>query len=155
MRIRRCPIVFHNVISASAICGPNEWHQTVKDLRNAILVNGLYGTGPVIFQAAKQNKSDTEAEYQFYIPVNRPILMPDNEQYSYTELWKYEDGLVLRHADLEDDIEESYEVLRACAEANQVQLQEPFYNIYLDVYGDGIIDIFAPIIKGDSNDRFE
>jgi hypothetical protein len=38
-------------------------------------------------------------------------------------------------------------LLRAGAKALKFELEEPFYNIYLDVYGEGIIDVYSPIVK--------
>jgi hypothetical protein len=71
------------------------------------------------------------------------VPKPYENQAMFSDL----DGLIFRHADLDEPIEESYDLLRAAAQAHHITLQEPFINIYLDVYGDGIIDIYAPIIK--------
>lgn len=147
MRIKRCPIIFNNVISAKAECKKGEWYETARGLRNAVIKNGLYGTGPIIFQAGEHNKLEDTWNYTFYLPVNAPIKMAKNDKYSFYELWKFDDGITLRHADMDESIEDSYDILRECARANNLVLQEPFYNIYLDVYGDGIIDIYAPVVR--------
>ncbi|WHY85844.1 DUF5085 family protein [Neobacillus novalis] len=147
MNIKRKPVVFHNVISAIATCKSDEWFVSAVELRNAVIKSGLYGTGPVIYQFAGYNPKTDMADYTFYLPVSAPIELGENEKYQFFPEWKFEDGLVLRHADLEEDLEESYEVLRACADELHYELQEPFYHIYLDVYGGGIIDIYAPITK--------
>jgi effector-binding domain-containing protein len=146
MKIKRCPIVFNNIISTKVKCKSIEWHITAIELRNTVIRNGLFATGPVIYQMSKEN-AEEEREYTFYLPINAPIRMADNDKYSFYETWKFEDGLVLRHADLSEDIEESYAILRAYAEVANLDLNEPFYNIFLDVYGESIIDIYAPIVK--------
>jgi effector-binding domain-containing protein len=152
MKIRRCAMMFNHVISAKANCKINEWYDAARELRNSVIKNGLYGTGPIIYQVSQQEDDAEEAEYIFHLPVSELIEMPDNDKYSFNELWEFEDGLVLRHAEMDEDIEESYALLRASAEAFELVLQAPFYNIYLDVYGDeGIIDIYAPIIKEGGN----
>lgn len=148
MKIKRCPIIFNNIISAQITAKPDEWLECAQGLRNAIIRNGLYGTGPVMYQAGTVDSETNKVEYNFYIPVSEPVSMEKNEQYQFEESWVVQDSLVLRHADLDEDIEESYALLRACAEANQLTLQEPFYNIYLDVFGGGVIDICAPILEG-------
>lgn len=147
MKIKRIPLTFHNVLRAAAVCKRDEWYHQARSIRNSVVSNGLYGTGPIIYQVSLVNVAEDEAEYTFHVPLNNTIELENNEHYEFAERLSYEDGLLLRHADLDDDIEESYAILRACAEANQFVLQEPFYNIYLDVYGDGVIDIFAPILK--------
>ena len=147
MKIKRCPVIFNNVISTEVKCKPEEWYHAALDLRNAVIKNGLYGTGPIIYQVGQYDERKDEAEFRFYLPVNAPISMPENDKYHFDEEFLLTDGLVIRHADLDDDLEESYELLEACAGENGFVLQEPYYHIYLDVFGDGIIDIFAPIIE--------
>lgn len=148
MKIKRCPIIFHNVISHTTVCRVDEWHLAARNFRNAIIQNGLYSTGPIIYKVSHLNEETLEAEYTFYVPMNAPVDMVENEYYSFQETLSFEDGLLLRHADLDDNIGESYEIIKECAKENSYKLDDSFYNIYLDVYGDGIIDIFAPIVKG-------
>ncbi|MEB6548630.1 hypothetical protein MXL46_05845 [Heyndrickxia sporothermodurans] len=93
MKIKRCPIIFHNVISTSARCKTNGWHIVARDFRNAIIKNGLYSTGPIIYKVSHFDKSVSEADYTFYMPVNTSIQMEDNDKYRFDELWKFDDGL--------------------------------------------------------------
>ncbi|RJX39129.1 DUF5085 family protein [Paenibacillus pinisoli] len=147
MKIKRCPIVLNNVISANLTTELDQWHEGIRGMRNAVIRNGLYGTGPVMYQVREVDTENGTAEFTFHIPVDRPVEMKEGSEYSFEETWVVQDALLLRHADLDDDISESYALLRACAEANQLKLEEPFYNIYLDVFGGGIIDICAPIAR--------
>jgi len=147
MKIRRCPIVLHNVVSAKSNMRLDEWHDGIIGIRNAVIRNELYGVGPVMYQVDQVNLEEETAEFTYYIPVNQQVVLNETNEYGFDESWQVEDALVFRHADLDDDISESYALLRACAEANELTLQEPFYNIYLDVFGGGVIDICAPIVK--------
>ncbi|MDQ0272732.1 DUF5085 family protein [Cytobacillus purgationiresistens] len=147
MKIKRAPIVFHNVISTKSRCKTDEWFHIARDFRNAIIKNDLYNTGPLIYKVSNFDKSVHEADYTFYVPVNMTLELDTNDKYQFYKEWKFDDGLTLRHADLDDDIEESYELIRASAKAYNLELEEPFYNIFLDVYGEGIIDIYSPIMK--------
>lgn len=148
MKIKRCPIIFHNVISHKTVCKVDEWHLAARRLRNAIIQNGLYSTGPIIYKVSNLNEETLEAEYSFFVPMNASVDMEENEYYTFMKTLEFEDGLLLRHADLDDDIGESYSILQECAKELDYTLTDSFYNIYLDVYGDGVIDIFAPIAKG-------
>ncbi|AGK55706.1 DUF5085 family protein [Bacillus sp. 1NLA3E] len=147
MKIKRCPIIFNNVISTKSKCRMDKWYLIARDLRNAVIKNGLYATGPVIYQINKVDLFENEAEYTFYLPINEQISMTENDKYSFQDKWSFGDALVYRHADLEEDINLSYNVLRVAAKDTNLVLQEPFFHIYLDVYGEGIIDIFAPIVE--------
>lgn len=143
MKIRRSPIEFHNVLSAKSRCSHDEWMESARDLRNAVIRNGLYGTGPIIYQISNEEKD--VADYSIYLPVSHSVKLKSHDVFHFDEVWRFEDTLIYRHADIADDIEQSYELLRACAEAYELKLQEPFYHIYIDVYGDTILDIFAPV----------
>ncbi|THE12417.1 DUF5085 family protein [Bacillus timonensis] len=147
MKVKRSPVTFQNVISTKARTKINEWHQTAKEFRNAILRNDLYSIGPIIYRVSNFSKETQEADYTFFIPVNAPVKMADNDRFEFTSVLEFEDGLSFRHADLDEDIEIAYDLLREAAHANELELEEPFYNIYLDVYGSGIIDVYAPIVK--------
>lgn len=152
MKIKRSALKFNNCISYTAVSRMDEWHLKARELRNAIIKSGLYGTGPVIYQVSHFNETVLEAEYTFYIPVNAPVNFNEDSPYRFMESLSFTDGLVLRHADLDESVEESYQILLACAEDSQFALKEPFFNIYLDVYGDGIIDIYAPIVTEEQHD---
>lgn len=152
VKIKRGPIRLNNVISIKTKCNIQDWHLAAAELRNSVIKNGLYGTGPIVYQISKADPTTNEAEFTFCLPVNMPVEMPEDAPYIFTSQWEFEDGLMLRHADMDEDLEDSYELLRLCAEAQQFVLLEPFYNIYLDVYGSGIIDIYAPIVKGEYHD---
>ncbi|MEH7381280.1 DUF5085 family protein [Bacillus sp. JJ1533] len=152
MKVKRSPVTFHNVISTKSRSKVSEWHQTAKQFRNAIIRNELYSTGPIIYRVSNFSEDTQEADYTFYIPVNAPVKMADNDRFEFTSVLEFEDGLSFRHADLDEDIEIAYDLLREAAEANELELEEPFYNIFLDVYGSGIIDVYAPIVKVSAND---
>jgi len=146
LKIRRCPLLFNRVISRRLIGDMKEWYTGARELRNMVIKNGLYGTGPVFYQVSACEE-EGKMKFNIYLPVNVAVKFKDNDIYSYNEKMYFEDGLLLRHADLDEELELSYTLLRACAEDQGLKLKEPFYNIYLEVYGDGIIDIYAPIVK--------
>lgn len=147
MKIKRMPIVFHQIIRASSRCKFSQWHYTAKELRNSIVRSGLYGTGPIIYQVSNANMDKQEADYTFYVPVNAPVKIENSPKFQYLDVLRLEDGLMIRHADLDEDIRQSYALLQTCAQVNGLVLEESFYHIYMDLYGDGIIDIFAPILN--------
>lgn len=148
MKIKRSPLIFHNVLCIKVTCKINEWGNYAREFRNSIIENGIYATGPVIYTIENIDKEDNSATFSIYIPVNTDIVLEPNNKYTFIKELKFEDGLTLRHADLDDDIETvTYDTLRAAAGNYNLKLVEPFYNIYLDVFGDGIIDVYAPIEK--------
>ncbi|WP_186579865.1 hypothetical protein [Aquibacillus kalidii] len=71
MKVKRSPLQFNHVISTRVKCKTDEWHLLAKDLRNAVIRNGLYGTGPVFYQVTDFDKETQLADYTFYLPVNQ------------------------------------------------------------------------------------
>lgn len=149
MKIKRCPVIFNNVLSVTTKCKSNEWYFAARDLRNEVIKSGLYGTGPIIYQVLSFDESKDEAEYKFYLPVNAPLELNKSEQFEFYSCLKFDDGIVIRQVDIDENNEEYNTSLREYAKKNKLVLQVPFYNIYLDVYGGGLIDIYAPIVKED------
>ncbi|MFA9559947.1 DUF5085 family protein [Evansella sp. AB-rgal1] len=119
-----------------------------KEIRNAIIKNGLYATGPVVYKMSNYDERTNEADFFFYIPVNHPVELKENEQFAFMGLWEFTDTLLVRHADLDEDLDESYNILLECADAYHLTLIDSFYHVYLDVYGDGVIDVFVPVEEG-------
>lgn len=145
MEIRRSSLKFNNVLCAKTRSDVRNWYKHAQELRNAVIRNGLYATGPIFYKVENFDKEKQEGDYSFYIPVNNRLKMKQNSKYTFYNHFLIEDGLALRHVDLEENLEDSYDIIRACAKSQNFKITEPFYNIYLDVYGSGIIDIFAPI----------
>lgn len=147
-RIKRNSLIYHNVLSIKVTCKINEWAIYARELRNSIIKNGLHPTGPVIYTVEKIYKEDNTAKIRIYIPVNEGSDLETNDKYIFIKELKFEDGFTLRHADSDDDIETAtYDTLRETARNYNLKLVEPFYNISLDVFGDGVIDVYAPIEK--------
>lgn len=150
MKIKRNPLVFHNIMSTKTVCRKDGWVDYARDFRNAIVQNGYYATGPVIYTVEEVEKENDMCRIGIYIPIDRELEMIPNDKYQFTKEMKFKDGLTLRHADPDEDIEtETYDVLRSAAENYNIRLKEPFYNIYLEVYGEAIIDVYAPIEEAD------
>lgn len=150
MKIKRSPLIFHNVLSTKVICNKEEWLGYARELRNSLVKSNLYSTGPIIYKRNKLEDSN-KIEAVLYLPINAEIELKEDTKYEFIKELKFDDGLTLRHADLDDDLETvTYDTLREAAKKYNLELVEPFYNIYLDVFGDGVIDVYAPIISNNN-----
>ena len=155
MKIRRAPLEFNHVLTANVQCAPQDWYASAQEFRNQVIKNSLYATGPFIYQVDMIEDGKEKAEFTFHIPVNAIVEIKENGMYSFSERMRIDDGFVYRHADIDEPMDEAYALLFACAQHHNVKLHVPFYHIYLDVYGGGIIDIYAPIMKEDNYDQSE
>lgn len=151
MRIKRKALIFNKMITDLISCKYDEIDASIDGMRSAIIMNGFYSTGPVVYRILEANKENDNIMVEIKIPINASVEMEENDEFSFDKQWGFEDGLFLRHADMEEDVTESYEELKRYSRENNIELIEPFYNIYLEVYGGAIIDIYAPIVKEVSN----
>ena len=152
MNIKRLPIAFQNVIGLKATCQQDSWYEYAQSIRNNVVLNNLYATGPISFQVEESSHQSEDMTFTFFQPVNDRVKVKSNDEFFFKEELFFEDGLLIRHADLNDDIEEIYMILEMAAKELGVQLQKPYLHIYLNVYGEGIIDIYAPIVGMNDND---
>ncbi|MBA4535590.1 hypothetical protein H1Z61_00210 [Bacillus aquiflavi] len=146
VNIKRAPIEFHHVISTITRCKTDEWYYTALNFEGSVIRTGLKSTGTIIYKVANFNEATNEAHYTFYIPVNTAIEMEENDKYIFNNIWTFDDGLILRNGNLDENMEHYYELLRTKAKADHLKLEEPFYHI---LKGDGYVHIYAPIVIED------
>lgn len=144
MQIKRKKIEFHNVISIKSILENEDWFFLAEDLRKYIVEGGLYQTGPVFYQI-KDVEESNKKEYTIFMPINALVNVKKESNIKFYPEFKIEDALVLRHADITEGIEPSYALIEDCATKNNINIDNSYYNIFLNVYGEGMIDIVAPI----------
>jgi len=149
MKIKQKKMVFHNVISLKGTAKKNEWFRIAIELRNYIIQNGLYVNAPVFYQCVEgDNEAGKESglnEYTIYMPLNRKIEVSGDVSVAFHEEIAIEEALVFRLADINTPVKKAYLLLEACASDQGYKLREPFYHVYLDVFGEGMLDIIAPI----------
>ena len=151
MRIKRLPILFQNVLGMKVTCSQEEWYAYAQSIRNNVILNDLYAIGPISFQVEETNEELDEIKITFYQPVSEELHVDNEDEFFYQKELYFEDGLLVRCVDL-DEIEEMYELLDLASKELKVKLQQPYLHIYLNVYGEGMMDIFAPIVKENSCD---
>ncbi len=146
MRIKKKSLSMNNVICITGEMEGNEWVDLARDLRDLVISHGLYPTGPLVYQ--REEGDNDKSIYRFYMPVNNPIILKDDkldrEVTFLTELYSKE-GLVIRHAEPEEGFESDYIMLESCAAANKLKLKKPYYHICMNMYGEQIVDVFAPL----------
>jgi hypothetical protein len=149
MKIKQKKLVFHNVISLKGTAKPDAWFRIAIDLRNYIIQNGLYVNAPVFYQCVEgDNEAAKESglnEYTIYMPLNRKIEISGDAPFTFHEEIMIAEALVFRLADINTPVKKAYLLLEACASDQGYTLKEPFYHVYLDVFGEGMLDIIAPI----------
>lgn len=148
MRIKRCPMTFHNILSKTLRGDALEAFNMAVDFRNQLLKNGLYTVSPPMFQL----KSDQDqTDLTLYMSLNMAIEVKSSSAYTFDKTLKIDDGLLIRHFYMDEPLDQSYDLLREAASALNVSIDENFYHVCLDLYGEKMLDIYAQI-SGDAHD---
>jgi hypothetical protein len=144
MKIKRKPVVFHNLLSMKRVCGKDELLDIAMALKELILTKGLYINAPVFYTSQSIDKD--KYEYTVYVPINAEVEVSDEIPVTFIKEFEILDALVFRLADPNPLMEaEAYMLLDAAAESQKMELVRPFYHIMLNVFDDTMIDIVAPI----------
>ena len=151
MSIKRGKLEFHNVVGMKTRCKYGEWEEEAQKFKTFIVKNDLFITGPVILQWENEDKESLEVELTIYLPLYNKVSFKDNETFFNVESLSFSDGLKIRHLDMDNNIRVTETILEHTAEKLEASLKKPYYYIYLPVYNEYIIDIYAPIIEGESS----
>ncbi|MBE5933177.1 MAG: hypothetical protein E7263_07140 [Lachnospiraceae bacterium] len=148
MKVKRGRLEFNNVLGYKVKCGAEEWAKHIAIIKATTVKNDVCVTGPVIVQGNLHQKVDEVEEVTFYVPIHREVQIKEDEQAFFFKKKLYiEDTLSVRHTELEDDIRATEVFLEAVAIQQNETLKRPFYYIYLPVFQEYVIEIWAEIEK--------
>ncbi|WP_075721936.1 DUF5085 family protein [Roseburia sp. 499] len=150
MIVKKKTLAMNNVICAKSTMKQENMGTAALAMRAAIIEKGLYPTGPIVYQ--KTALENGEHEYKLYVSVNHPVDIKEERGISFIPKLEVQEGLCMRHLSEDDDVEKEYLVLEECARKNHMELEKPFFHICMNVYGETVVDIFAPICEGEKND---
>lgn len=150
MSVIRGKLEFQNVIGMHTRCTYGEWQEKAMQLRAFIIKNNLFITGPIIISWDNIDEITKEADAFIYLPVYQKIHMDDNDIFSFQESFCIKDGLKIRHSEVSDDVSSTEALLQVMAEKADIKIKKPYYYIYLPVFQDYVIDIYAPICEGET-----
>lgn len=149
MIVKKKTLAMNNVICARSILKQEEIGKAALVMRATIIEKGLYPTGPIIYQ--KTPLESGEQEYKLYVSVNHPVDIKEEGDISFLPKLEVPEGLCIRHLSEDDEVEKEYLILEECAKNNHMELKKPFFHICMNVYGETVIDIFAPICEGEKD----
>lgn len=147
MKIQYKALSLLNLISITQIVKKEDWLLPAIALRNQVVHNGIYAVGPVLFKYQPLENEPEYGEYTYSVPVNERVKLGENSAYEYVDGLIIEEALSVRFTDEDGDIEEAYNLMHEFAEQHHIKLDNGFYHVCLDVYGDMWLDIYAPIIE--------
>lgn len=148
MRAKRGRFEFNNVIGYKVNCSVKEWVKHIAVFKAAIIANDVCTTGPIIVHGNFSKNNDETSDVIIYAPIHREVeMLGENKDFFFTKSLVIEDTIKVRHTDLEDDVEATEKFLELVAAKNEVKLKKPYYYVYLPVYQEYVIDIWAEVEK--------
>lgn len=150
MAVKRGALEFQNVVSMKTRCPYGKWEEEAQRLRTFLVRNDFFITGPVLLNWENIDEDTKEADLTISLPLYQEMQLPENDTFTFQKRFLCEDGLKIRHASLEDDMKVTERILQTISGKAGLQLQEPYYYIYLPVFQEYIVDIYAKVIEGEA-----
>ena len=145
MALKRGKLEFHHVVGMKTHAVYGNWQKEAQMFRAFLVKNDVFIIGPVIVQWDNMDEKSGEADLILYLPTYSELSLEENDTFFYMDYLCVEDGIKIRHADMDDEVQASIAILETVADKSEVQLAKPYYYIYLPVFGEYILDIYAPI----------
>lgn len=143
--IEMCSLVLENVLTFEIEQKKAEWQDGIFMLEDFTLIKDVYKNGPLAFSFEQSPENEKSGRFTYYQPISSPVVLSDETDFSFQEALILERALLLRQADQEMDFYAAYEKIKSYARAHQIELDDKYYCVLLDVYGEYIIDLYVPI----------
>lgn len=145
MKIENRSLIFDNLLVYETRQLREDWQEGFFLMEDFTLLEGIYKNGPVFFSVAPEKNEDKFGYFTYYLPISEPVRLADETDFRFSEKLYIEDALVLRQADEAVDFHVAYQKVKDFATENAIPLEDTFYCVLLEVYGEFIIDLYVPI----------
>ncbi|GAE32070.1 hypothetical protein [Halalkalibacter hemicellulosilyticus] len=145
MTIEKRALQFDNLLVYEKTQLRTDWQEGFFMMEDLLLSEGIYKTGPVFFSVAPAEGEKSFGHFTYYLPINEAVRLEDEPDFRFEETFRIEDALVLRQANESVDFHAANDRVREYANEQGILLEDTFYCVLLEVYGDMIIDLYVPI----------
>lgn len=152
MGIELCSLVFDNVLSFQVKDKKENWQEGISLLENFTLNNEVYKNGPIFFSYKEDSNDRENGLFNYYLPISTAVVLHEDTNFSFIEHLEVERALLLRQAEQEVDFTAAYDKVKSYALENEMELEDNYYCVLLDVYGEYIIDLYVPV-KGQGDEK--
>lgn len=145
MGIELCALMFENLLVYKTEGKKESWQEGAYYLEDIALSKDAYRNGPLFFSYKEKMDDRTIAEFTYYLPISSPVEVSDDSDFTFQKDFKLDRALLLRQADEKLDINIAFEEVKAFSKENNLEIEDFFYCILLNVYGEYIVDLYAPV----------
>lgn len=147
MGIGMYSLVLDNVLKYEVEQKKEEWQNGVYEMENFTLNKDVYKNGPVVFSCKQSTTAKNAGRFTYYLPISSSVVLSDESVIKFQETFVLEKALLLRQADQELDFYAAYEKVISYANSNQIEIEDTYYCVLLEVYGEYMIDLYVPLKK--------
>ncbi len=145
MNVEMRTLMFDHLLVYETTQAKEDWLDGFGMMENFILTEEIYKNGPVFFSVAANQEQVGKDHFTYYLPINEAVRLSDETDFRYLDHFKIDNALVLRQANEEADFSTAYQNLKAYAAEHKIEIEDTYYCVMLEVYGEYIIELFVPI----------
>ncbi|WP_042221351.1 DUF5085 family protein [Oceanobacillus manasiensis] len=145
MKVETRAVQFDHLLVYKTTQLRENWQDGLNVLEDVSLVEGIYQNGPIFFSVNPAAGEKKFGQFTYYMPINGAVKLENEPDFHFERDFYVEEALVMRQADLALDFYAAKEKIEVYAKQNKIQLNETFYCVLLEVYGDIVIDLYIPV----------
>lgn len=150
MHIEKRSLLFDHLLVYETKQLRTDWQEGILILEDVTLALDIYKNGPIFFSVEEVDNEDEFGAFTYYLPLNEEITLEDETHFRYANNINVKNAIVLRQADQEADFHSAYRKVKEYAAQNDIAIEDKFYVVLIEVYGDIIIDLYVPIKSGEN-----
>ncbi|MGX7263796.1 hypothetical protein [Enterococcus crotali] len=143
MRLEKMPLIMPNVVRQSMNLSKTDFDKGFEKMHSIEAQENVYNIDIMIFKLSESDKDNTVRNIEFYMPISE---IPENFPYETIKVFEIDNTIVLRQADLEDNLEEARRKIADYAlEEYNSELCDEMYCVNYDIYNETLIDVYIPM----------
>lgn len=145
MGIELCALMFENLLVFNAEGNKENWQEGIYHLEDIALTKDVYRNGPLFFSFKRVKDNDSFGKFTYYLPINSQVEVAEDANFSFQKHFKVDRALLLRQADEKLNINTAFDEIKSYSNLNNIEIEDYYYCILLNVYGEYIVDLYVPL----------
>lgn len=143
MRIEKMSLIAPNVVIQTMDLAEEEFSLGFEKMRSIEFKENVYSDSSLIFKLSEKDRGKKTRTVDFYMTISE---IPDNFSYDTSKLLQIDDTIVLRQADLEDNLEEARKKIADFAlERYGKELADETYCVQYNIYNEPLLEVYIPM----------
>lgn len=145
MGIELCALMFENLLVYQAEGEKDNWQEGIYYLEDIALSKDVYRNGPLFFSYKEKVDNSGLIEFTYYLPISSQVEVTEDSDFTFQKDFKLDRALLLRQADEMLNINVAFDEIKSFSNENNMEIENYFYCVLLNVYGEYIVDLYAPL----------